>query len=178
MRTSPPDVGEAPASPQPDGRISPDQRRDTDQSNATRYLCVGAQVDSAFATRVIQEVLEQRYRAIAPSFGLDVVPVVVHALNGRSRRKRRDAMLVLIALGNLIVSPVLTVVTALSWLWMRFVYRIARQQWPSWHPRYALYIATVASVMFVPILAVTAVLLSVLVRILKPYIQSMPVLVT
>jgi hypothetical protein len=93
MRTSRPDVGEAPASPQPDGRISPDQRRDTDQSNATRYLCVGAQVDSAFAARVIQEVLEQRYRAIAPSFGLNVVPVVVHALNGRSRRKRRDAIL-------------------------------------------------------------------------------------
>jgi hypothetical protein len=99
MRTLPPDVGgRLPPGPQPDSQPSLDQCQDADRSSATRYLCVGAQIDGAFADRVIREVLEQPYRAVAPSFGLNMVPIVVHALNGRSRRKRRDILLVVLAL--------------------------------------------------------------------------------
>jgi hypothetical protein len=178
MRTLPPHVGDRSASPPPDGQITPHRHQDADQSNATRYLCVGAQIDSGFAARVIREILEQRYRAIAPSYGLDVRPIVIHALNGRSRRKRRDLLLILLAVFNLIANPVITTVTALSWLWIRFVYRIARQQRPFWHPRYALYLATVASVIVVPILALTALLLSMVVGLLRRYVENIPVIIS
>jgi len=177
MTTSPPDVGDRLVSPQPDEPTPPPSPPETDQSNATRYLCVGAQIDDAFGDRVIREVLEQHQRAVAPNFGLDLIPVVVHALNGRSRRKRRDQFLVLIAGFSLLIAPVITVVTALGWLWMRFVYRLTRQQRPLWHRRYALYLATFASVIVLPILALTALLLSVVVGLLRPYVASMPVIV-
>jgi hypothetical protein len=175
MRTLPPDVGgRLPPGPQPDSQPSLDQRQDADRSSATRYLCVGAQIDGAFADRVIREVLEQPYRAVAPSFGLNMVPIVVHALNGRSRRKRRDILLVVLALCAFIVSPITATVTALGWLWIRLIYRIARQQWPSWHRRHALYLVAVASVMIVPILALTTFLLSLLVGLLRPYVENIP----
>jgi hypothetical protein len=175
MRTLPPQAGDRSASPRPDGQVSDDRRRDADQSNATRYLCVGAQIDSAFAARVIREVLEQRWRAVAPSYGLDVIPVVVHALDGRSRRKRRDLLLVLLEACNLLVNPVVTTVTALSWLWIRLVYRIARH---FWHPRYAIYLAAAASVLVVPLLGLTALLLSVAVGLVSRYVDNVPVIVS
>jgi hypothetical protein len=177
MTTTPPDVGDRLAAPHPDEPAPPAPLPDTDQSNATRYLCVGAQVDGAFGDRVIREVLEQHHRAVAPTFGLDLIPVVIHALNGRSRRKRRDLLLILLGALDLLIAPVITIVMALSWLWIRFVYRLTRQQRPFWHQRYALYLATVASVMIVPVLALTALLLSVVVGLLGPYVASMPVIV-
>lgn len=51
-------------------RASPEQRERAGESEATRYLCVGAQIDDDFADRVIREVLEERYRAVAPSTGV------------------------------------------------------------------------------------------------------------
>lgn len=177
MTTSPPDVGDRLARPQPVEPTPPPQPPESDQSNATRYLCVGAQIDGDFGDQVIRAVIEQHHRAVAPSFGLDLIPVVVHALNGRSRRKRRDLLLVLLAGLNLLIAPVTTIVTALGWLWMRFVYRLTQQQRPSWHRRYALYLATFASLMVVPVLALTALLLSVVVGLLRPYVDSMPLVV-
>lgn len=176
MTTSPPDVGDRLAAPQPAEPTPPPELPDTDQSNATRYLCVGAQIDDAFGDSVIQEVLEQHHRAVAPTFGLDLIRVVVHALNARGRRKRRDLLLVILAVADLLIAPVITIVMALSWLWIRFVYRLTRQQRPSWHQRYALYLATIASVIVVPVLALTALLLSVVVGLLTPYVASMPVI--
>jgi hypothetical protein len=176
MTTSPPDVGDRFAAPQPAEPTPPPELPDTDQSNATRYLCVGAQIDDAFGDSVIQEVLEQHHRAVAPTFGLDLIRVVVHALNARGRRKRRDLLLVILAVADLLIAPVITIVMALSWLWIRFVYRLTRQQRPSWHQRYALYLATIASVIVVPVLALTALLLSVVVGLLTPYVASMPVI--
>jgi hypothetical protein len=177
MTTSPPYVGDRFAGPQP-GEPAPSARPpDSDQSNATRYLCVGAQIDDGFGDQVIREVIEQPHRAVAPTFGLDLIPVVVHALNARGRRKRRDMLLVLIAGFDLLIAPVTTVVTALSWLWIRFVYRLSQQQRPHRDRRYALYLATLASVIVVPVLALTALLLSVVVGLLRPYVTRMPVVV-
>jgi len=98
----------------------------TEADSSTRYLCVGAEIDSEFAHQVIAAVLEERAQAVAPSFGVDLVPVVWHALNGRRRRRIRDGAIAAIAAINLLLSPPGTIATALTWLFTRFAYRRAR----------------------------------------------------
>jgi hypothetical protein len=46
----------------------------TQQSESTRYLCAAAYLDRGFANQVITKVLEGEHRAVAPSYGVDVVP--------------------------------------------------------------------------------------------------------
>ncbi|HET9170287.1 MAG TPA: hypothetical protein VFN97_12665 [Actinospica sp.] len=55
-------------------------------SNVTRLLCAGTYLDDGYRRSVIQELLIERYRQIAPSYGYDVVPVLGHALAARQRR--------------------------------------------------------------------------------------------
>jgi len=49
-------------------------------SNVTRLLCAGTYLDDGYRRAVIRELLIERYRNIAPSYGYDVVPVLGHAL--------------------------------------------------------------------------------------------------
>lgn len=62
-------------------------------SAATRYLCVGAQIDEQFAGRAIYELLTERQRASAPSYGIDAVPVLLHCLWATRRHRIRDVIL-------------------------------------------------------------------------------------
>lgn len=71
------------------------------RSDATRYLCAAAHLDSAFAHRVIREVLEEPQLAVAPSYGIDLVPIVRHCLAARRRRLVRDALLAALLALNL-----------------------------------------------------------------------------
>ncbi len=48
-------------------------------TQATRNLCAGAYLDSAFAQRVLLKAYADRNRHIAPSYGFDVTPVALHA---------------------------------------------------------------------------------------------------
>lgn len=54
-------------------------------SEATRLLCAGVHLDQRFRRRVIEELVEHEERHVAPSLGLDVEPVLAHALLGRRR---------------------------------------------------------------------------------------------
>ncbi|WP_407560663.1 hypothetical protein [Streptomyces sp. 184] len=54
-------------------------------SEATRLLCAGTYLDPDFRRRVLQELVEHRERAVAPSLGIDVVTVLGHALRARGR---------------------------------------------------------------------------------------------
>jgi hypothetical protein len=165
MSSLPSKVDPRPGDPSLDGAYQ--EHRTPDASNATRYLCVGAQIDSTFGHRVLRETLEQRHRSIAPSFGFDLVPVVLSALSARRRLMQRDTLLVLISGLNFLVSPVGTVVTALSWLWVRFAYRSTRQRRPQ-RPHYALWIATLACVVVIPALLIIGLLLALLAGALAP----------
>src|SRR6266540_4017533 len=69
---------------------------DPTTSAATRYLCVGAHVDPQFADRVIHDVLEERHRAVCPSRGIDLVPIVRHCLAARRRRLARDLAILVV----------------------------------------------------------------------------------
>ncbi|MEV6109021.1 hypothetical protein AB0M28_30610 [Streptomyces sp. NPDC051940] len=54
-------------------------------SEATRLLCAGVYLHAGYRRRVIEELVEQRQRTVAPSLGVDAVPVLAHALRVRRR---------------------------------------------------------------------------------------------
>lgn len=54
-------------------------------TEATRLLCAGAYLDIEFRRRVIEELVEHEERPVAPSLGVDVVPVLTHALRARGQ---------------------------------------------------------------------------------------------
>lgn len=66
------------------------------RSEATRLLCAGTYLDIDFRRRVIEELVEHEERPIAPSLGVDVVPVLTHAL--RARGQDTQTALLLLAL--------------------------------------------------------------------------------
>ncbi|MEU4570370.1 hypothetical protein [Micromonospora sp. NPDC023956] len=97
----------------------PDVADDTDVdagSDATRYLCVAAHTDDGFADRVLAEVLDDDLRAVAPSVGFDLDPVVRHCLAARRRRLRRDAALTVTGLAAVLLAPVWTLLAGVTML--------------------------------------------------------------
>jgi hypothetical protein len=75
-------------------------------SAATRYLCVGAYVDTIFRDRCLREVYYQDKRFTAPSYGFDLVTVLEHCLRARNLTTWRDGSIVL----------TLAVATYLNWV--------------------------------------------------------------
>ncbi|MEU4155868.1 hypothetical protein [Actinoplanes sp. NPDC026670] len=57
-------------------------------SAATRHMCAGAYLDENFARTSVEEVYQQPQRAVAPSFGFDLGPVLMHC-----RRAYRIALI-------------------------------------------------------------------------------------
>jgi hypothetical protein len=85
-------------------------------SNATRYLCAAAYLDAAFANWVIGELVAS-HRAVAPSRGIDLVPIVRHCLKARNMQLTRDVLLTALliiglffTLGSLVLTLVITFV--------------------------------------------------------------------
>jgi hypothetical protein len=56
---------------------------DPSLSEASRLLCIGAYVHRAFRTKVIEELYVYEERFAAPSYGIDAVRVLAHALRAR-----------------------------------------------------------------------------------------------
>ncbi|MFG1943833.1 hypothetical protein [Nonomuraea sp. NPDC048826] len=79
----------------------------------TRYLCAAAYLDPSFRDRVLGELLLDRYRAVAPSYGgCDLIPIVHHCRRARTMLVVRDALITaLLALGLW-----LTPLSVISWL--------------------------------------------------------------
>jgi hypothetical protein len=76
----------------------------------TRLLCASARLHPVFAGEVLASVAGERYRAIAPSYGVDLVALVRHAARSRRTYFRRNlahtALLLigLVALGIVLLS--------------------------------------------------------------------------
>ena len=101
-------------------------------TNATRYLCAAAYLDQAFCRVVLDEVLYQPHRAVAPSHGVSLKPILLHCLAARRRILVRDG-LVTIALvllfGMSFVAGLLALLTFFSfWLIRRGVRLLAARQ--------------------------------------------------
>ncbi|MFC9973722.1 hypothetical protein ACFVH6_22780 [Spirillospora sp. NPDC127200] len=74
--------------------------------HATRYLAAGTYLRPGFERLVISELMDDRHRAVVPSYGFDLGPVLRHALRARRLRLARDAALLVLWTCLLIVSPV------------------------------------------------------------------------
>ncbi|MEV6008910.1 hypothetical protein AB0M29_19090 [Streptomyces sp. NPDC051976] len=78
---------------QPSAAPSPHVGSTGPTSEATRLLCVGTYLDVEYRSRVIEELVEHEERTVAPSLGIDVVPVLAHALRARVQEMQLAAVL-------------------------------------------------------------------------------------
>lgn len=62
-------------------------------TSATRSLCTGAYLDHKFRKRVLREVYAEGRRALAPSYGFDAIPVLLHCRRARDWVVARDVLL-------------------------------------------------------------------------------------
>jgi hypothetical protein len=67
-------------------------------TEASRYLSAAAYLDRRFADRVVERVLRERHRAVAPSYGVDLHAVVRHCLAARRHRFVRALVLAVLLL--------------------------------------------------------------------------------
>jgi hypothetical protein len=81
-------------------------------STTTRQLCCAPYVDVGFANDVIREVVEQERRAVPPSYGFDLDPIVRHCLRARRLLLGRAGVVTLLLLIGLCVAAQWT----LPWL--------------------------------------------------------------
>jgi hypothetical protein len=87
-----------------------------EMSNATRYLCAAAYLDPPFTNRVIRELVAS-HRAVIPSRGIDLVPVIRHCLKARKIQLVRDVLLcLLLLLGVLLVRAPLVLILVITFL--------------------------------------------------------------
>ena len=99
-------VAIAPKDPHPSTRRStrPEPSKQAGlASETTRRLCVAVQTNRDFREYVIDEIVEEPYRAICPSYGVDLVTVAMHAVTAQRRLLLRDgalAALLLVLLGS------------------------------------------------------------------------------
>ncbi|MDY0812961.1 hypothetical protein [Kitasatospora purpeofusca] len=78
----------APPPPPPPGQDRPAGPPGVDaRSRATRLLAAGTYLSPDYRRAVIRELLTNRARTVAPSFGYDAVPVLAHALAARALQR-------------------------------------------------------------------------------------------
>lgn len=76
-------------------------------TDATRYLCTAAYLYPSYASKVIAELIASA-RAVAPSVGVDLGPIIRHCLHARRMQLARDLLICLLLLIGLLVSAPLT----------------------------------------------------------------------
>ncbi|MFI1988868.1 hypothetical protein [Actinoplanes sp. NPDC020271] len=64
-----------------------------DPTTATRHLCAAAYLDEEFRETALREVYHQPRRAVAPSHGFHLIPVLAHCLHARSIAIWRDGVI-------------------------------------------------------------------------------------
>lgn len=95
-------------------------RRTDPLSNATRYLCAAAYLDPTFANTVIGELLGT-HRAVVPSDGLDLVPIIRHCLNARRMQLVRDVVVSLLLLAGLVLATLPTIAIVIISFFLGFL---------------------------------------------------------
>lgn len=71
---------------------------DIKRTEATRYLSVAALLDRSFRDSAIEQLIDEKHRAVAPSVGVDLVTVAKHCLNARRSEFKQDLILSLLAI--------------------------------------------------------------------------------
>jgi hypothetical protein len=106
---------------------------DYSSSNVTRLLCAGVYLDDGYRRSVIRELLTERFRQIAPSYGYDVVPVLGHALAAHTVRVYHAVFLLM----GLVLFGLLWMINVLS-----FVPALLLFAWAAWVGSFLLRIVT------------------------------------
>jgi hypothetical protein len=83
-------------------------------SPTTRYLCAAAYLVPGLSRLVMAEFIENEHRAVAPSVGFDIGPVLRHSHRSRSLLLARDGLLSLVAMLGLVATPLLSLWLAVS----------------------------------------------------------------
>jgi hypothetical protein len=99
-----------PANPLAKEILTQTRQKSTDR-DATRYLSAATQISITYAERVVARVMNEPFRALAPTYGVDVAVVTRWALKALRTRALRDNILAAICL---LVIPVL----ALPFFWL------------------------------------------------------------
>jgi hypothetical protein len=112
---------------------------DETDSETTRYLAAATQLDLPYARAVVNQIIGEPFRAVAPAAGADVVVVTRWALAALRRRAQREVLLtcllvsgVAIAVGTWTLIPiavmaVLAIFVVAYERWVRDVKIIARK---------------------------------------------------
>ena len=70
--------------------IPAETRQTSTDRDATRYLSAATQIDIGYAERVAARVMNEPFRALAPTYGVDVAVVTMWALKALRTRALRD----------------------------------------------------------------------------------------
>ena len=84
-----------------------------DDREATRYLSAATQLDIGYAGAVVGKVMNERFRALAPTFGIDVPVVTMWAIKALRARAARDYLL-----AALLAALLCSLLLAFLWAWM------------------------------------------------------------
>jgi len=110
-------------------------------SEASRLLCAGTYLDSAYRDRVIEELHLNEQRIVAPSLGFDAARVLAHAL----RARRHELLWAGAIIGLWLVGTALSGGLLLLFLWPSVLLAIApwirgRSEQPPWYRRAAAFL--------------------------------------
>jgi hypothetical protein len=78
-------------------------------TEANRYLCAAAYLVDWYGRRLTTELIDNEHRAVAPSVGVDLGLVLRHCLRSQRMLFERDALLTLVLLIGLAVTPLVGV---------------------------------------------------------------------
>jgi hypothetical protein len=87
---------------------TPGYRPPETMNATTRHLCAAPYVDVTFADDVIREVVESERKAVPPSYGFDIDPVVRHSLRARRLLVLRYALVTFVLIVGYCLSPLAT----------------------------------------------------------------------
>lgn len=123
-------------------------------SSTTRLAAAATYVDDAFADDVIDELITNEHRAVVPSFyGLDLNPVMRHALNAKRLQAYRDVVLTAILIVGLVVARASTI----CWLIVGAYVTVVARMWPALKPLARLVSVLIGAVIAAVLLGVFAI---------------------
>ncbi|WP_147449575.1 hypothetical protein [Actinomadura pelletieri] len=117
----------------------------------TRYLAAATYLDKDLCDKVIREYVYDWHRAIVPSHGYDLEPVIRHARRARRMRIVRDLLIGVLWLSLLILLPALMVSFALALGYWALLFRLWRRL--SWPGRFLLLLAPTFPALIAAVLA-------------------------
>ncbi|KAB2370844.1 hypothetical protein [Actinomadura montaniterrae] len=131
-RTRPRDTGGHPRTPpEPFFRHAPQAADAAGQplQSATRYLSAAVYLDQRLCDRVIAEFLDDEHRAVVPSFGFDLGPVILHAVRARRFRLVRDLAIIAVFVVAWLLVPAIAALYLLVTLLLHVPWRRLRWRW-------------------------------------------------